>query len=188
MVAAVLFLLAQGAVANEPSPGIERELQTVCKQMLCREPREVRLKLQDGRAFSMTPKLATPIVSGETVTILAGETVYVEAQIRESALTELRAVKSPSHPERTLSFNLRQEPSLADGTHMILTVTSPFKGALKYKLGMMLPDGGRLRPTSACPIGQGLSAFEHWPYPIFQVMATDFRLVDPESEAGKTCE
>jgi hypothetical protein len=188
MVLAALVLLTQAAAADPPSPDMAHELAVVCKQVLCREPREVRLKLPDGKAFSMTPPLAFPIVSGETITVLAGETVYVEARVEGTALTDLKAAKSASHPDRTLSFSIRQDPSLADGTHMILTVTSPFKGALKYRLGMMLPDSKRLQSTSTCPIGQSQSAYEHWPYPIFQVMATDFRIVEPDSNAGRSCE
>ena len=136
----------------------------------------------------MTPLTPTPIVSGGLITVLPGETVHVEAKVEAGRLTGLTAVPANTHPERTLVFQLRQAPDIADGIGMVLEVESPFDGVLKYRLGMMLPKSNELSKTSACPLHQGKKVFAHWSYAIYQIVATDFRLVDPESEAAKTCE
>jgi len=163
-------------------------MAAVCSTVLCRVPTTIRLKLEGGKQFEMTPPDPTPIVTGSLVTVYPGETVFVEASLEDGVLTQLTAVPEVTHPDRTLVFELRQDPSLGDGTHMILRASSPFPGVLKYRLGMMLPSTATLYKTSSCPLRQGLPIYEHWPHPIFQLVATGFTSVDPSSEEARTCE
>ena len=71
---------------------------------------------------------------------------------------------------------------------MVLKVQSPFPGVLKYRLGIVRLDHDAMVPTSSCPLRQGEVGYEHWPFPIFQLFARDFRFVDPTSEAAQACE
>jgi hypothetical protein len=188
----VLCILASASLA-QPSLGqseaeVRAELEKLCQTVLCREPAPIRLQLPGGELFDMTPTSPTPIVAGNLVTVYPGETVRIEAKVEADRLVGLTAVREVAHPERTLVFHLKQEPTIGDGTGMFLKVESPFAGVLKYRLGMMLPTGEDLLKTSACPLHGGKPVFEHWPHPIFQLVATDFRLVDPESKAASTCE
>jgi hypothetical protein len=175
-------------VAADPEAKMRAELAEVCAKVLCREVAPIRLALPDGEKFEMTPALSTPIVAGDWITVYPNETVNVEARLAEGRLVELVAVREVRDPARTLAFDLKQDPKLGDGTHMMLQVKSPFPGVLKYRLGMMLPSGDEIRKTSSCPLRSGIPVFEHWPHPIFQLVAADFRAVDPESEAARTCE
>jgi hypothetical protein len=127
-------------------------------------------------------------VIGDLVTVYPGETVRIEATVQNKRLVNLTAVTEVIHPQRTLIFFLIQEPTIGNGTEMILKVESPFAGVLKYRLGMMLPTGDKLFKTSACPLHGGIAAYEHWRHPIFQIVAADFRFVDPDSDAATTCE
>ncbi|MGH9895941.1 MAG: hypothetical protein ACREA0_28935, partial [bacterium] len=167
---------------------IRSEVEALCRKMLCRTPSKTSLKLPDGESFEMNAGSPTPIVSGGVVTVLPGETVYVEATVEAGRLVGLTAVPKLTHPEKTLVFRLRQDSAIGDGTGMILEVASPFAEVLKYRLGMMLPRKNELVKTSACPLHRAKTVFEHWPHPIYQIVATDFRLVDPDSEAARTCE
>jgi hypothetical protein len=164
------------------------ELAAVCRRVLCRTPRPMHLRLAGGKSFDFTAPGPTPIVSGSLVTVMAGEKVLVEGTLKGGALVDLIAVKAITHPERTLIFQLKQDPTIGDGTTMILTVKSPFAGVVKYRLGMMPPDSEKLFKTSCCPLSQGHEVFETWPHPIFQLAATDFRIVDPKSAAAMRCE
>ena len=188
IVPTALLLLLQAAPSSSQDAAVPKEIEAICKQVLCRSPRPIRLKQKDGTLFEMTPSAPMPIVTGGLVTVLAGETVYVEAKADGGRLIDLKAVPHVAKPEKTLTFQLKQEPSVGDGTGMILTVESPFPGVLKYRLGIMRLDGDRLLKTSTCPVNQGSAAFEHWPYPLFQVAAADFTFVDPTSEAARKCE
>jgi hypothetical protein len=192
----IALLLAFFTQAASPAPTasptdqatIATEVEEVCRRVLCRNPKTVRLRLEGGKSFEMTPSAPTPIVTGDVVTVMPGETVMVEASLKDGRLVDLTAVPKVSKPQRTLVLSLTQDSSIGDGTDMVLKVESPFPVVLKYRLGMMRPSSGRLVKTSSCPLSPGKSVFEHWPHPIFQVVAADFEVVDPESEAAKRCE
>jgi len=188
IISAAVLLLLQASAGAAQDARVAKEIEAVCKQVLCRPPRPIRLKQKDGKLFEMTPSGPTPIVTGALVTVQAGETVRVEARLEGGRLVDLRAVEQVAHPERTLTFQLHQEPSLGDGAGMILKVESPFPGVLKYRLGIMPLDAEQLFKTSTCPVKQGSASFEHWPYPLFQAAAADFRFVEPSSEAAGKCE
>ena len=57
-IASVLALLASAAGSKEPPPDMvpasAAEIEAVCKTVLCRPPKPIRLKLEDGRVFEMT--------------------------------------------------------------------------------------------------------------------------------------
>jgi len=188
IVPTALLLLLQATASPARDATVAKEVEAVCKQVLCRSPRPIRLKKKDGTLFEMTPPAPMPIVTAAVVTVVAGETVYVEAKREGERLVELRAVSQVASPDRTLTLQLKQEPSVGDGTGMILKVESPFPGVLKYRLGIMPLDGDRLLKTSSCPVIQGSASLEQWPYPIFQAAAAEFRFVEPSSEAARKCE
>jgi hypothetical protein len=176
------------AGAQQDQAEIEQELAILCEQVLCRENVAVRLKLPDGATFDRHFPGPLPIVTGSMVTVWPGENVLVEADVEEGRLVNLRAVTELTHAERTLTFRLDQPPDVGDGTGMILKVTSHFPGVLKYRLGLMRVTEKRLEGTSSCPLVAGQPVYEHWPYPIFQVTAKDFRFVDSDSAEASVCE
>jgi hypothetical protein len=184
----VLFLLSGQSTNAQPEAEIRAAPEQLCDKVLCRTPATIRLNMPEGQLFEMTPLLPTPIVVGNLFTVYAGETVRIEATVQNQRLTNFRAVNKVIDPQRTLIFYFKQEPGIGDGTEMILQVQSPFAGVLKYRLGMMLPTGDALFQTSACPLHGGITAYEHWRHPIFQIVAADFRFVDPDSDAATTCE
>jgi hypothetical protein len=176
------------AAQSDPEASVQAELEELCQSVLCRDPVPIQLKLPDGDLFEMTPTLPTPIAAGGLVTVYPGETVMIEATVEGTRLVDLTAVPEVRQPERTLVLRLRQEPSIDDGTGMILELESPFAGVLKFRLGMMLPSSGDLFKTSSCPLHAERPLIEAWPHPIFQIVATDFHFVDPESKSATTCE
>jgi len=176
------------AQANSQSPATKSEIEALCKTVLCRTPHPIRLKTGEGTFFELPSAPASPIVTGELITVLAGETAFVEGTLKEGRLVDLVAVSKITHPERTLVLSLHQEASIGDGLGMILKITSPFPKVLKYRLGAMgLSDDG-LRKTSVCPLFQGKPVYEHWPYPLFQVAAKGFTQIEPTSPAAGECE
>ena len=167
---------------------VRKDLEDLCRTTLCRKPTLIRLTLPEGELFEMTPALPTPILAGHLVTVYPGETVMIEAKEEDGNLVELTAVSKISHPNRTLVFKFSQEPTIGDGTGMLLVVYNPFSGILKYRLGMMVPSSEDIYSTSVCPIHAGKSSYESWPHPIFQVVATDFRFIDPQSKEASSCD
>jgi hypothetical protein len=187
LLVAVLLQLKETPPKTEPASAAE--IEEVCKEVLCRDPVPVRLKLPDGKTFEMAaPPAPMPIVSGGLITVLAGERVLVEADVKDGRLTNLVAVRELTHPERTLILDLKQEPSIGDGTEMTLKIQSGFPGIFKYRLGMMRPADQYPRATSSCALRQNKPVYEHWPYPIFQIVAASFRSVDTGSKDADTCD
>jgi hypothetical protein len=187
---ATLFLVVTvvAAQATSQSPTTKAEVEALCKTVLCRTPRPIRLKTEGGKFFELPSAPASPIVTGEMITVLAGETAFVEGTLKGGRLVDLIAVSKIKYPERTLVLSLHQEASVGDGLGMILKVTSPFPKVLKYRLGIMSLSDDDLRKTSVCPLFQGKPVYEHWPYPLFQVAARDFIQIEPTSSAAGKCE
>lgn len=192
---ALLALLVVGSLvlarvsAEEIPAEVRAEIAKVCETVLCRTPVPIKLRLSDGKTFEMTLPIAAPIISGRLVTLFPNETIFVEAQVSGDELIDLTAVAENKNPEKTLTFEFAQVPDSENGTGMRLFITSPFKGVLKYRLGMMLPEGEEILATSSCPLrGEMHGSYEMWPHPIFQLVATDFRFVSPESAQANTCE
>jgi len=183
----ILGIAAAAQAANQ-APAVQSELDAVCRTVLCRMSRPVRLKTGEGKFFELPLAPASPIVTGGMITVLAGETALVEGTLKEGRLVDLVAVAKVAHPERTLVLSLYQEPSVGDGLGMILKITSPFPKVLKYRLGIMSPSDDRMRKTSTCPLAQGKPVYEHWPYPLFQVAATDFKQLEPTAPGADKCE
>ncbi len=184
----LLVMTVAAAQASSQSPATKSEIEALCKTVLCRTPHPIRLKTGEGKFFELPSAPASPIVTGEMITVLAGETAFVEGTLKAGRLVDLVAVSKIEHPERTLVLSLHQEASIGDGLGMILKITSPFPKVLKYRLGVMgLSDDG-LRKTSVCPLFQGKPVYEQWPYPLFQVAARDFTQIEPTSPAAGKCE
>jgi hypothetical protein len=164
------------------------QLEAACKVALCREETTIHLKVAHGGPLIFSTTGRTPIVMDNVISIVPGETVRIEATRQQEGLTRLRAVASVVHPERTLVFSFRQEPSIGDGTGMVLTANSPFAGVLKYDLGMTPPDGGDVVGTSSCPVRRGVPVFEHWPHPVLQLLVANLRFLKPGSKDTNRCE
>lgn len=180
--------MPHGTAKGNSDAGVGSELAAMCERVLCREPTPIQLKLPGGDSFQLTPERPTPIVAGDRVTVYAGETVMVEATVGEGRLVNLKAVPAVADPARTLVFSLHQEPTMGDGTGMILKVQNPFDKVIRYRLGLRLPSGAPAVRTSACPVRAKAASFEAWPNPIFQIVATDFRIVEPGSPTAAHCE
>ena len=169
----------------EAAPSID-EFKRLCASELrgCRGPHTIRLLKEDGSIHEVSFDIGVPIVQGDDlVTVLPGETVYLEAEVDGDRVIRLRSVPEIVHPETTITISLSQ----SDGeTDMFLVAKNPFPRALKYRMGMERLDHDGLLSTSSCPVVGGGGAYETWPHPIFQIVITDFRFL--EEGAGFVCE
>jgi hypothetical protein len=131
--------------------------------------------------------MAPPVVQPGLVSLYAGEAVTLEADVEGDRLTNLRVVSSELHPDRTIHLELVQRPLPGSPSAMLLTVRSGFSRPLKYSLGMMLLNerSDQVYSTSSCPVFTG--AFESWPHAIFQLVFTDFQLLDPSDKSQLVC-
>ncbi|MGN6514002.1 MAG: hypothetical protein ACTHKZ_10595 [Lysobacteraceae bacterium] len=168
----VLAWLAGAAAASGPTPS-QANVERMCRLTTCQHGLHVALKQQDGTLFEKTYDVFPAIVQEAGILVVAGQTVYVEADVEDGRLVNLRAVDAVVHPEKTITAHLEQS---ADGG-MLLTLRNPFKAALKFRMGMMPLASDALYATSSCPVVAGGGSYEMWPYPIFQVLLGEGRLL-----------
>jgi hypothetical protein len=67
---------------------------------------------------------------------------------------------------------------------MMLSLHNPFNRPLKFNMGIMPMGSDDLYKTSSCPIIAGGGSYEMWPYPIFQVVLGDGRLMNPDDSTA----
>jgi hypothetical protein len=157
-----------------------QEFEAACLKMACQHDLHVEMRRKDGTAYSETFKLFPPTVQGAGFSVVAGQTIYIEAEVDGNLLTKLTAVDKILVPEKTITARLKQ----VDGKGMTLVVTNPFSRPLKFNMGMMPLDTDSLRKTSSCPVRPGASSYEMWPFPIFQMVLANARLLEPDANPG----
>lgn len=175
------LLAVQVAAAGqvpEDAAAVEAAKKEMCEKTICQHNLHVVLKQKDGSTYDHTFDIYPGIVQPFGLAVVAGQTIYVEADEAGDGLANLRTVPSVSHPEKTLTIKLEQTP----GGGMILTTSNPFKRALKFKMGMMPLEKPELYNTSSCPVRGGMQTFEQWPYPLFQVVLGQPKFIEAKGK------
>ena len=171
-----LLFSSHPALANHPIP------EEVCVEVACRPATEVILALGQGEMGRIN--VATnPYVYEGVVSIIAGETIHVEATSLGGTLTDLRFVTAVANEERTITLKFEQRI----GIGMLLTVTHPFSKPMKYSAGIHRPGYEEFHQTSICPVPREGGSWEHWPEPLVQLLLYDFRFVDENDPDAMIC-
>lgn len=189
---------APAATAATPSSGTS-PFVAACKETNVQcldEPITVKLFHRDGSPYGMVLPPPGVVVQGDYVNILAGQMVYIEADVDGDKLVNLHLVQSVTHPDKTLVMKLEQldfdDKSVSGGHMMTFTINNPFGRDLKYHAGIMpldVPPGREsgLFKTSTCPVMAKLMGSETWPEPIFQIVVGEFHFPNPKSADTKVC-
>lgn len=167
------------AQARDHEAEASRARAELCRKLLCRAPSTPRIHLKDGRVAVYRFAEPSPIVlPNGWVTVFPGEDVHIALHAEADRLGEPRAVAAPGDALARLSFRFKQDPESGDS---YLEIESTLSQAVKFDLGMMLPDSEHFVKTSSCPVRAGARSVEHWPHPIFQLVAARFRIVSLEN-------
>jgi hypothetical protein len=187
---AVLFLsgFLLSACATNPasvvgSGGSESSAATAgetCSVAQCAYNVRVVLKEKNGRVFDKTFD-AVPVVQESIVSVYAGTTVYFEADIDGGRLVNLKRVAAINNPTKTVATTLTQDEKSG---MMVLSTQNPFGKPLRIRMGMMPLAHDGLVKTSSCPVMAHGGGFEMWPYPIFQVVLGNMRLLEQGEPMG----
>jgi len=169
---------AQQGASDGGLSAVEREM---CAATKCQRDVRVILKDKDGKPYDRTFAAFPAIVDRGTITILAGQQLYIEADLAGDQLVNMMAVDQVRHPAKTVTARFSQAK---DGM-MLLELNNPFDRRLKFDIAMMPLDKDRLYKTSSCPVMAGKMSFESWPYPIFQLVLSKPRLL--ADAAGSEC-
>lgn len=180
LLATLLFLQAGYSLAQIADAKTDEK--DPCKQIYCRTP-NVRLQLNNQEIFESAIETPLPVlINNKLISVYPGETVFIEASVENGIIKLEQAVAANTHPERTLVFKFEQMDKKKD---MFLEVENPFPENIKFKMGYMLTDSSKIYATSSCPVGGKLKLFEHWPYPIYQLLLTQAKVLGPSDK--KVC-
>lgn len=151
-------------------------LAKICVQTRCYPAGPIRVIMDDGTTSEFHSEYNWPIVHEGFVAIYPGVTLFLAGEIVDGKLADLRVVDEPATPVNVIKLRMHQEDGKPD---TYLTVSNFFPQFIKYRAGMMLPTGDDIRATSSCAVlNNGRSSYEHWPHAIFQLVLTDFHVVD----------
>lgn len=151
-------------------------MREMCAATKCQHDLRVVLKQKDGGTYDRTFPVFPGAVQGIGVAVVAGQTIHVEADIEEERLTNYRVVEEVADPKITITATFEQ---MEDGG-MMLSLQNPFDRPIKFNLGIMPLDSDDLYRTSSCPVIANGGAYEIWPYPIFQVLLGNGRIMNPK--------
>ncbi len=173
------LLVASSLSHAQEHPATQQEQaaleQNMCAETKCQRNLRVVLKQKDGATYDKTFAVFPATVQGFGVAVVAGQTLYIEADIVGDKLTNYRSVDAVTDPNITITAKLEQ---MKDGG-MMLSLHNPFNKAIKFNMGIMPLDSDGLYKTSSCPVIAGGGSYETWPYPIFQLVLGNGRLMEP---------
>lgn len=181
---ALCFAVAAPGLAAAQDQDAVAELAKICAETRCHPPGTIKVIMEDGATREFQSGSAWPIVYEGFVAIFPGATVFLAGEIVDGKVVNLRAVDEPETLVNVIKLEMEQKDGKPD---TFLTVTNYFPETIKYRARMMLPTSDEVRETSSCAVRSGPVAVEHWPHPIFQLLLSDFRVVEA-SDGQIVCE
>lgn len=166
---AILLLFVHKAGLSDDLPPKDK----LCPNNDCRGPITIKLTKEDGSIFERKYDYLYPIVQSGAITVLPGENIKITGAFENNKLTQIRALKESDQGIPLITFSFNQQK-----TTMLLTVVNNSKQSIKYHLAMMPLKEGKLIKTSSCPVLAGTSAFETWPFPIYQLVIVEISCIE----------
>lgn len=168
-----------------PPPPVPVEVRELCLKVRCRPNTEVRLVTPGGEVVDGMVMMS-PYVIDDVVSVVPGETLYVEGDVELDRLVRLRVVPAIKAPARTVTVRLAQERG-GPGHMMLLTVKQETGRIMRYKAGIAILGTQDVYATSTCPVHSGVAVMEMWPDPIVHALLSEFRLLDPGDPDASGC-
>lgn len=130
--------------------------------------------------FYQAPMGATKFIPKDgIVQLFPGDSLFVEANIRNDSLVNLKVVPKVEHKEKTLALTFTQIHEGKQHQQMVLKIiTNPFTKDIYYSALINLMQQKKWVKTSIVPVKPGLAAYETWPDIITTIVLSDFYLKD----------
>jgi len=130
---------------------------------LKRQPYKLKINIDKETFYEEDLKEAPYVWPDNTVQLYPGETVFIEAEVKEGAIVKMRGVKENKHPEKTVAISFTQISNGQVHESMMLKIQNPFQQELVYSAMIFLTKQSRWAKTSVLPVSGGLAAYETWP-------------------------
>ena len=119
-----------------------------------------------------------PVIQSGVISILPGEKLFIEADLVDNKIVNLKHVKTNLNPARTfvLEFDQSGINVLKGSPGMFLSLKNPFGVPIKFNMEIVDFRGG-LHQTSSCPVFPGIISKEMWPHSIPQLNISNPRVL-----------
>lgn len=128
-------------------------------------------------ACSQTPVKDNSSLSHDSgrFSVTPASDLFLNVSLKNGSFEFASVTQGPENANLTFSMS-----ELSSGGIM-MSVRSQLKKAIKYDLHMV-DDMGRHHYTSSCPLMPGSGAFESWGHSIPEIIVSNFRVLDDDSE------
>lgn len=169
---AALLLVTPMAVNAQDGAG---ESDPCASAGACRVVGPLRVEAPDGQVREIAMGMTLPWVTQGNVLLAPGDAVLVAlAEVDGVLVPALVATGDAARGEDLAEGQVRFEFGTITRGQIMLTVTSAFADPIEYAaLKVSLADGPNR--TSVCTLMPGLTVFEQWEEPIYQLALWGFR-------------
>ncbi|MBW2276853.1 MAG: hypothetical protein JRF63_05130 [Deltaproteobacteria bacterium] len=167
-----------------PAP-VSIEVRELCRKVRCRPNTPVRLAAPSGEVVEGM-MMMSPYVIDDVVSVVPGETLYIEGEVEGDKLVRLRIVPRVVEQARTVTVRFDQRPG-GPGHMMLLTIKQETGRVMRYKAGISPLGSEDVYATSTCPVQTGIPVMEMWPEPIVHLLLAEFRFLDDDDPDASGC-
>jgi len=166
---------ASSVVPEKAQVETRQDMEQYCLQNPCRRNVTVNLRT-NGKPVNERLEIYKPIVQGLQLSILPGEEINIEMEVKNDKVVSLKSVDAIEKPDITMTFKFMQQE---DDIGMNLIASNPFGKPVKYHLDM-IDFRGRAHQTSSCPAIRKGAAYETWPHPIPELVISDIHFIQDD--------
>lgn len=181
---ALSFLLLAPSLGAEaeaaflgPASSDSSEQVVDCSKVKCRLPHTLTLVEAAGRRYTVEIPRG-PIVRGDMLTLVVGETFVIDGIRSEAALTDLRIVEESSEPPGALMVSFGQDLQREGPPLTYLWIENRLSKLVRFQATILSPGAARAASTTVCDVAPGKTSYEMWPSAIQEIRLFDFRLVE----------
>lgn len=184
-VALEILIVTSISQAEPPKASLSKatspeSFKAFCEKNPCQKNLKVKLQKSDGSIYEKTMELFPPSVQPSFISIVAGQTLYLEAKVSKGKFVGFRTVDRVENAQTTIVAQLTQQANRG----MLLPLNNPFARPIRFRMAIMPLDSQEAHQTSSCPIMKEGGSFESWPEPLFQVFLSDAQFLEEGDDMG----
>ena len=143
-----------------------------------REAFDLVLAIDEKQYFSAKIEKSQYVIMDKIIQIFPDEKVYIEADILNNDLTNLKRVDSVSNPKKTMTIEFKQVCDEKKHKYMMLFIENPYKKKLHYSANIYSIKYDKWFSTDVYDVEAGMSNYEIWPDLISSITLDSLKLVD----------
>ena len=143
-----------------------------------RESFDLVLAVDEEQYFSAKIDKSQYVIMDKIIQIFPGEKVYIEADVLNYNLINLKKVDSVTNPEKTMIIEFKQVCEEKTHKYMMLYIENPYTKKLHYSVNICLLKYDKWISTDVYDVEAGKSNYEMWPDLISSILLDSFSLID----------